>query len=136
MPVTLTIRDETMTGEVYHEMPLEFPSEQVTVRELIRSRVYEEVQNFNRQSDADTFQGLVQPTDTEKVLNGKRNSYKLQKHRQLDWKEQFEKATEAFDRNGFFILVGDRQAESLEEVVTIRPETNVSFVKLTMLVGG
>ncbi|MEZ6049142.1 MAG: hypothetical protein R3C11_26915 [Planctomycetaceae bacterium] len=136
MPITLTIRDETMSGDVYHELPLELPSEQVTIRELIRSRVYEEVQNFNRRKDAKEFNGLVQPTDTEKVLNGKRTSYKLSKHRELDWKEQFDAATKAFERNNFFILVGDRQAESLEEVVTISPETSISFIKLTMLVGG
>lgn len=136
MSVTLTIRDETMTGDVYHEVPLELPSEQVTVREIIRSRVYEEVQNFNRQAQADIFRGLVQPTDTEKILNGKQTSYKLKKHRQLDWNEQYAKAIEAFERNGFFILIGDRQPESLDEVVTISTETNVSFVKLTMLVGG
>lgn len=136
MAVTLTIRDETMTGDVYHEVPLEFPSEQVTVRELIRERVYEEVQTFNRQQDNVLFNGLVQPTDTEQILNGRKTSYKLIKRRQLDWQEQYARATEAFTRNSILILVDDRQAESLDEVVTIAPETTVSFVKLTLLVGG
>ncbi|MAT16260.1 MAG: hypothetical protein CMJ46_13435 [Planctomyces sp.] len=136
MAVILTIRDETMTGDVYNEVPLEFPSEQVTVRELIRSRVYEEVQTFNRQQDNELFNGLVQPTDTEQILNGRKTSYKLKKRRQLDWKEQYEKATEAFARNGFLILIDNRQSESLDEVVTLGADTNVSFVKLTLLVGG
>lgn len=43
MPVTLTIRDETTADDVYGERPLEFPTERITVRDLIRERVYQEV---------------------------------------------------------------------------------------------
>ena len=93
MPVTLTIRDETASGEVYDERPLEFPSELITVRELIRTRVYQEVQDFNRKRDEQVFRGLVQPTDTERFLNGRRTEYRLKKHREIEWKPQFEKAT-------------------------------------------
>ena len=136
MPVTLTIRDETAGGDVYHELPLEFPSERLTVRELIRERVYQEVQDFNRKAHEQIFRGLVQPTDAERVLNGKSTEYRLKKHRDIDWKEQFEKATEAFNRNGFLVLVDNKQAEDLDQEFTIRHGTEVSFVRLTMLVGG
>ena len=136
MPLTLTIRDETTSGGVYHETPLEFPTERITVRELIRERVYQEVQDFNRKQGERVFRGLVQPTETERVLNGKPNEFRLKEHRQIDWKPQFEKAVEAFNRNGFFILIDDRQAESLDQEFTIGRGTQVSFVKLTMLVGG
>jgi hypothetical protein len=136
MPVTLTIRDETATGQVYYELPLEFPSERITVRDLIRERVYQEVQDFNRQQDEQLFRGLVQPTDTERVLNGHSVEYRLKKHRQIEWKPQFEKAVEAFDRNGFFVLIDDKQADSLDQEFVIGHGTQVSFVKLTLLVGG
>jgi hypothetical protein len=136
MPMTLTIRDETTSGAVYHEMPLEFPTERITVRELIRERVYQEVQDFNRQRDERVFRGLVQPTETERVLNGKPNEFRLKAHRTIEWKPQFEKAIEAFDRNGFFILIDDKQAESLDQEFVIGHGTLVSFVKLTPLAGG
>src|SRR5262245_34559428 len=71
MPVILRVRDETTSGDVYDERPLEFPTERITVRELIRERVYQEVQDFNRKSREQTFRGLVQPTDAERTLNGK-----------------------------------------------------------------
>ena len=135
MSVTLTVRDETATGQVYHERPLEFPSERITVRELIRERVYQEVQDFNRSQDQ-VFRGLVQPTDTERVLNGNRPEFRLKKHRQIEWKEQFENAVEAFDRNGFLILVDNAQAEILDQEFVVGHGTEVSFVKLTLLVGG
>ena len=136
MPHTLTIRDETTAGGVYHEMPLEFPTERITVRELIRERVYQEVQDFNRNRDERVFRGLVQPTETERVLNGKPNEFRLKAHRHIEWKMQFEKAIEAFDRNGFFVLIDDKQAESLDQEVVIGHGSLVSFVKLTPLAGG
>jgi hypothetical protein len=136
MPVALTIRDETASGAVYNEVPLEFPSERITVRELIRERVYQEVEDFNRKRDERVFRGLVQPTDAERVLNGNHTEYRLNKHRDLQWKPQFEKAIEAFDRNGFLVLIAENQAESLDQEFVVRHGTKISFVKLTPLVGG
>ncbi len=136
MSVTVTVRDETTSGDIYHELPLEFPSERITVRELIRERVYQEVQDFNRQQNEQVFRGLVQPTDAERVLNGSRQEYRLKQHRQIEWKPQFEKALDAFARNGFFILIDNHQAESIDQEFTVASETLISFVKLTMLVGG
>src|SRR4051812_28171551 len=78
---TLTIRDETATGQSVGETVIEFLTERVTVRELIRSRVYQEVQDYNRRQP-ETFRGLVQPTDAEQTLNG----FRVRNHRQIDWK--------------------------------------------------
>jgi hypothetical protein len=136
MPVTLTIRDETTSGDVYDERPLEFPTERITVRDLIRERVYQEVQDFNRQQGERVFRGLVQPSDAERVLNGKHTEFRLKEHREIAWKPQFEKAIDAFGRNGFFILIDDKQAESLDQEFVVGHGTLVSFVRLTPLVGG
>jgi hypothetical protein len=136
MSVTLTVRDETASGDVFNELPLEFPSERITVRELIRGRVYQEVQDFNRKKDERSFRGLVQPTDSERILNNSRAEYRLSKKRELDWKEQFNRAIEAFNRNGFFVLIVGKQSESLDQEVIIGHTTPVSFVKLVPLVGG
>jgi hypothetical protein len=103
---------------------------------LIRERVYQEVQDFNLKSDEKVFRGLVQPTDTERVINGKPTEYRLKSHRAIEWKSQFEKAIEAFDRNAYLILIDDKQAESLDQEFVIGRGTLVSFVKLTLLVGG
>jgi hypothetical protein len=136
MPVTLTIRDETTSGDVYGERPLEFPTERITVRDLIRERVYQEVQDFNRDQGERVFRGLVQPSGAERVPNGKQTEFRLKEHRQIEWKPQLDKAIDAFGRNGFFILIDDRQAESLDQEFVIGRGTVVSFVRLTPLVGG
>lgn len=131
MPTTLVIRDETTSGKTTNELSLEFLTERIDVRELIRSRVYQEVQDFNRDQSAE-FRGLVQPSDAEKTLNG----FRLRKPRQINWKDQFEKALEAFDAGRILILVDDKQASSLDEEIVLRSDTDVAFLRLMPLVGG
>ena len=88
------IRDETATGQAVHSFPLEFASESITVRELIRERVYQEVSEYNFRSrrEESVFRGLVQPTDAERALNG----FKVPKGRDIDWEAQFKQAIDAF----------------------------------------
>lgn len=131
MTATLTIRDETINGQVLNEWSLDVLTEWITVRELIRSRVYQEVQDYNH-SQPEYFRGLVQPTDAEQLLNG----FKLRKRRTLDWKPQFEKAITGFEANQIIILINDQQVSSLDEEIEIKPGTLVSFLRLTLLVGG
>ena len=126
------VRDESASGQSLYEISLEFLSERITVRELLRERVHHEVREFNRQQDKLIFQGLVQPTDAERTLNGS----KLRTHRPLDWEAQFALALEGFTDNAFFVLIDNRQAEELDEEFVVGPTTTVSFVKLTPLVGG
>ncbi|HAB16759.1 MAG TPA: hypothetical protein DCE44_09950 [Verrucomicrobiales bacterium] len=139
MPTTLTIRDETSSGQTLRTFTLADLTERMTVRELLRARIWQEVQDHNRAAASTAanpaghvFRGLVQPTNTEQTLNG----FKFSKPRVLDWEEQFRRACEAFERNGFFVLVGDHQAVTLDEEFEVKADTEVAFVKLVPLVGG
>jgi hypothetical protein len=135
MSTTLTIRDETtfsFGGDNDEEFTLDVAGERITVRELIRTRAYQEVRDYNL-LQPEYFRGLVQPTDAERTLNG----FKMRQGRRIDPEKQFEKAIESFYRNGFLILVDDRQVDELEEEIEIRPDaTTVTFLKLVPLVGG
>ena len=131
MPATLTVHDETTSGQKTNTFTLECLTERMTVRELLRARIYQEVQDYN-QKEPEYFRGLVEPTNAERVLNG----YKLKAKRKIDWQEQYNRALQAFERNGFFVLVGDKQAESLDQQFEVKVDTEVSFVKLVPLVGG
>lgn len=137
---TVTIRDEALggaretaptTGETDGPLVIDFLTERVTVREIIRSRVHQEVGDFNR-SRPEVFRGLVEPSDAERALNG----FKLRGKREIDWKRQFEAACEAYQRNGFLVLVDDKQAGGLDEEVTLGPGSEVTFVRMVPLVGG
>ncbi len=101
------------------------------LRDLICHRVREEVARYNARPVA-RFNGLVQPTDAERTLNG----YVLRVPRTLDWRAQADAALSAFGRNGFFVFAGDRQVEDLDEELALAEAAVVSFVRLVPLVGG
>ena len=132
---TLTIRDESLTGDEQNRRTLEFPTESISVRELIRERVYQEVEDYNRGHRTGgnrVFNGLVQPTESELALRG----FVVKGGRDIDWKAQFEKACEAFLKNRVLVLVGEKQTSSLDEVIEIGRGVEVTFLRLVMLVGG
>jgi hypothetical protein len=131
MATTVTIVDETTSGERTNELLLRLLSDRTTLRELIRSRVYQEVTEYNALLPS-RFRGLVQPEQTERTLKGER----LAPPRKLDWERQFDRALKAFRGNGFLVLVDDRQVDDLDSEVTLRPESQVTFLRLVPLVGG
>jgi hypothetical protein len=103
----------------------------ITLRELIRARVAQEVQTYNAQQN-EYFQGLVQPAGAEQTLNG----YRLPQQRQVSVEQQVDTALAAFETNGFVVLVDDEQVEDLDAQIALRPELAVTFLKLVPLVGG
>lgn len=131
MPTMLTIRDETTDGRRTDALTIEVLTERITVRELIRSRVYQEVQDYNLKQIG-PFQGLVQPVEAERELNGSRP----RKPRFIDWKAQFDAACRAFESNAVLVLVDEKQAESLEEEIVLAATSTVTFLRLVPLVGG
>lgn len=128
---SLTIRDETLRGEVRNEFDIEVAFGSLTVRELIRRRVEEEVRHFNLKN-AEVFRGLVQPEEAEVVLNG----YRVKEGRRVDAEAQVRRALTAFESNGFFLLVDDRQVESLDDEIAIGMATKITFLRMVPLVGG
>ncbi len=121
MAATLTIHDESAAGETLLELTLNVSAERITVRDLIRQRVCHEVDEYNRRKP-DTFRGLVQPTDSERTLNG----YRLKRPRTINASTQLAKAIDAFAGNQIIMLVDDRQVESLDEEIVLGPAPNTS----------
>ena len=105
--------------------------ETITARELIRLRIFQEVEKYNEQKP-EVFRMLVQPGQAEQTLNG----YKFPRPQHVDPQVQFEKAIQSFENIGFIVLVDDQQVSSLDEAISLRPETSVTFLKLVPLVGG
>jgi len=132
MTLAVTLIDETTSGDVVGKTTLKLVSERVTLRELITQRIREEVDKFNQQKKQEIFNGLVQPSDTEKSLNG----YKMRKPRLIEFDEQLLLALRAFESNGFFVLLDDKQVEDLDETLTLSEHSRVGFIKLVPLVGG
>ncbi|MGB8698141.1 MAG: hypothetical protein WCD18_01885 [Thermosynechococcaceae cyanobacterium] len=131
MAQTLTIQDETVMGDVIQSFTIQIPTETVTVADLIRERVYQEVAAYNSKQP-DQFRGLIQPSDIERQLNRSApRSFKP-----IDSEKQYYVALDAFKNNRIIVLVDDKQAEQLEEEVSLTDQSRVSFIRLIPLVGG
>ena len=133
MSYSVLVRDEPLGGQARDVLTLEFLTEEITVKELIEERVHQEVRDYNAQAATQpVFRGLIQPSESERTLNG----YRMKAQRLIEWRPQAEIALRAFNENGFLVLIGERQAESLSERVIVSPGSVVSFVKMTPMVGG
>ena len=119
--MTINLGDEVITVD----------QASTSARELIRSRVKQEVERYN-QTLPEVFQGLVQPEESEQILNG----FRMKAPRPLDWEVQNERACSSFERNGFLMLVNGVQVLELDEPLELREDSEVQFVKLVPLVGG
>jgi hypothetical protein len=133
MLTKILIHDQTTAslGKTEHTFTVYVAGETISLRELIRQRVYQEVEQYN-QSQPSVFRMLIQPNDTERTLNG----FRFKTPRLVDAEAQYARALEAFEGNGFIVLVDDRQVDDLDARIVFRPETSVAFLKLVPLVGG
>jgi hypothetical protein len=129
---TLTIEDRTATGTPIGHIDLPDMPDRITLRDLIRLRVREEVARYNLRP-VEEFHGLVQPDGA--VPLG-RLGFRLPKPRRLDWEKQAEIACDSFERNGFFVLVNGKQVTELDDTIELVGAVDVGFIKLTPLVGG
>lgn len=131
MPVTIRLLDGVLPGTSVPAKTLTVPQAKTTAREIIRTRVRQEVERHN-ESLPEVFEGLVQPEESERILNG----FRMRARRALSWEAQFERACSSFERNGFLLIVDGRQTLELDEPIELRADSQVEFVKLVPLVGG
>jgi hypothetical protein len=118
-------------GSAGTELVLPGLPDRVSARELIRTRVREEVAKAN----ADRSQPrrlLVAPVEAEEMVNG----YRVRDGRTIEWERQAEIALDAFDQQAFFMFADGRQVGSLDQEIPLHSETEVRFLRLTPLVGG
>ncbi|MEZ5402603.1 MAG: hypothetical protein R2729_23205 [Bryobacteraceae bacterium] len=131
MPVAVALWDETVPGDRVRAGAVTLDAPRTTARALIAERIRQEVERYNRERPP-VFQGLVQPSDSENILNG----YRLASPKPIDSGEQLRLACRSFESNGFLLLVDGRQVTELDAEVDLRPESEVDFVKLVPLIGG
>lgn len=145
MSTSVTTYEETLLGERVAGATLNFPTTQITLRELIRARVYEETRTHNRrvQETEETLRAGIEAntslSEIEKQLNGNnlpKRAVGVAKLKRLEWEEQFELAIRDFERNRFFVIVGDHQVEALDSPIQLGVGTEITFLKLIPLAGG
>lgn len=130
----LMFADETTAGQRDEVFAVELPDAPLTLRDVIRARIRAESSRHTEAADTDGTEaqarrGLVSPAGAED--GGKRPA-----GRPVDAEAQCEAAFRAFERNGFLVLVGDRQIIGLDEPLPGHTALEVTLLKLIPLVGG
>jgi thiamine kinase-like enzyme len=127
----VTVFDETISGNKTNVKTINLSNERLTAKDILKERLQLEVAMFNAQQDS-CFQGLVQPEQSTQTKNG----FQMKTKRFIDWSKQYEKAIASFEKNGFVMLVNDKQIIDLDEELEFSEGMEVSFMRLTPLVGG
>jgi cell division protein FtsN len=131
MPLTVKIQDQSGAGRVKATTTLEGISSSITLRDLVRTRVREEVARYNA-GPQPIFSGLVMPEGAQPTHEG----FRMPRPRRIDWQQQADRAIQAFQRNGFFVLVDDRQVTELDEPLNLTADSDIRFIRLVQLTGG
>ncbi|MFE0424404.1 hypothetical protein [Streptomyces sp. NPDC058953] len=111
----VTFVDETTSGDRSDGWGVEIAEERLALRELIRRRVHREIAEARAGTPVRPGPGTGPGPDPD---------------------AETESALRAFERNGFLVLVGERQLTGLDEEIDLRPGTEVTFLRLVPLVGG
>jgi len=131
MAINVKIKDQSGAGRVAATTTLEGISSRITLRDLVRTRVRDEVARYNA-GPQPVFSGLVMPEGAKATPEG----FRMAKPRRINWETQADRALESFSRNGFFVLVDDRQVTDLDEELELTADSDIRFVRLVQLIGG
>lgn len=131
MSATLFVYDGNLAGHRRNEQRLEFVSGSITVRELIKARIHAEVARYNEKR-AEYFTGLIQPTAAVMSLNG----YRMQERRPVDPDAQCQAAIRAFEAKEIFVLLRKTLLGTLDDVVELKDDPQVTFIRMAQVVAG
>ena len=120
--------------------------EKLTVAELIRRTVEEQVRDLvaRRKLDAEQTRRALDRqyhSGEEIIAKAEHSTAKNPSRRATDPVEkrsaaEVRKALSAFDSRSYYVTVDGRQVERLDDVIELRPDSKVTFIRLMPLVGG
>lgn len=126
----LLIKEENFAGKILDEILLDIESKSLTLKELIQKKI---AQNISHQNQKIQIEQKQYENEFEQKLNPNHKAWEKKK---LDTEKEVYRALEVFNNNGFLVMVDNRQITDLEEEILVFDDTQVSFIRLTQLVGG
>lgn len=144
--VTIQVRSRSIGTTQTPLPPVAFDllNETLTIRELIAHAVEEQIHELQIQQKLDTqaVQHILNRqylTNAEIQAQAKHGAVKMPEPLEvqtIDISRQIRKATEAFEKGVYVIVIDGEQAEALDQTVMLRPTSKITFLRLTPLVGG
>ncbi|MCL4255374.1 MAG: hypothetical protein KJ043_16560 [Anaerolineae bacterium] len=142
---TIQVRSRIIGGDApLPNVALDLLTETLTIRDLITHTVEEQIRDLRiqRQMDFDNIQHILNRqylTDAEIQAQAKTGAIKmpeLPNDSPIFIIQETEKALTAFEKGVYVIIIDGEQAQSLNDTVTLKPTSKVTFLRLTPLKGG
>jgi hypothetical protein len=110
----------------------------ITLRDVIEHVVREEVSAFKkRQQDRVVFRALTARQIEEAADGGKIASGGSEvPPQEVDPDAAVGTAIVAFEDGLYFVVIDDEQVKELDQQVFLRPDSRITFIRLTLLAGG
>lgn len=148
--VTIEVRSETSgipaDGSDPGPLLVELFDERVTIAELIRRTVLEQVRDLlvKRRLDTERARAILQRRYlTQDEVDRQTREGKIAvpasepaRTEEIDAEAEVARAMDGFKRGTFYVFVDGRQACALDDEVVFRPGSKVVFLRMVPLVGG
>lgn len=118
------------TGQRTSHVRLTLPDGTLTVQELIAYKVCQEVEECLAHQRSGVSGEYLVP---EELLGGAASAYRMMPGAVA---EEIARAQQAFAARAYMIVVDNQRMWDAEAVLSLRPETQVEFIKILPLVGG
>ena len=111
--------------------------ERLTLRDFLSRIVREEVGAFRERQEARRFvQTLTQADIQRGIMKGKVDMVGRDEVQEVDTEQAVANALLAFEDGLYYVFIDEVQQEKLEQEVTLRLDSKVTFLRLVALVGG
>lgn len=109
----------------------------LTLRDLIARVVRAEVEAFRRrQSDRKLIKALSADDIAKGVASGKVDMGGSDVEQEVDEDQSVGAALQAFEDGMYLVVVDGEEQRELDRAVFLRPDSRVTFIRLTLLAGG
>jgi hypothetical protein len=117
---------------------LKSDGDSLTLRELIARIVVAEVQKFNaRQIEKQTFHALTEKQIQEGAAKGKVDmGGREHPPQKADPEQAIAAAITAFEDGLYLVVIDEQEQKNLDKEVYLKPDSRITFIRLTLLAGG
>ena len=111
--------------------------EALTLRELITRIVHNEVQAFEKRQEERKLVRILAEREIESGLEkGRVDSGGRDLHQKIGPDEAVGTALQAFEDGLYLVFLDEEEQRDLDKQVFLRPDSKLTFVRLTMLAGA
>ena len=121
----------------FESRALDVPEGTYSLRELLKLVVQAEVAAYQeRQNSVSVLRVLTERELADGAASGKISISPQERAGVADLQEATETAMTAFKDGLYYVFVDEEQIEDLLQMVTLRPQSTLLFLRLTALAGG